>query len=124
MPFVGFVVNKVHPSRPVTSPAKAVEEALAAHPGVAKLGLSGTSRTMAAQTLLAAHAEIETLAVADRRAVDQLRKAGGTTAVLVEVPLLRDDVHDVDRLVGLEQYLLGTPAPVSAAASSGASSSG
>jgi anion-transporting ArsA/GET3 family ATPase len=118
MPFVGFVVNKVHPSRPVTAPAKAVEEALAAHPGVAKLGLSGTTRTMAAQALLAAHAEIETLAVADRRAVDQLRKAGGAAAVLVEVPLLRDDVHDVDRLVGLERYLLGTSAPVPAAASS------
>jgi anion-transporting ArsA/GET3 family ATPase len=118
MPFVGFVVNRVHVSRPVTVPAKAVEDALAAHPGVAKLGLSGTSRTMAVQALLAAHAEIETLAVADRRAVDQLRRAGGAAAVLVEVPLLRDDVHDVDRLVALERYLLGAPAPVAAAASS------
>jgi anion-transporting ArsA/GET3 family ATPase len=122
MPFVGFVVNRVHLSRPVTLPAKAVEDALAAHPGVAKLGLSGTSRTMAVQALLAAHAEIETLAVADRRAVDRLRKAGGSAAVLVEVPLLRDDVHDVDRLVALERYLLGVPAPTPAAASSTVSS--
>jgi anion-transporting ArsA/GET3 family ATPase len=118
MPFVGFVVNKVHPSRPVAAPAKAVEDALAAHPGVAKLGLSGTTRTMAVQALLAAHAEIETLAVADRRMVDQLRRAGGAAAVLVQVPLLRDDVHDVDRLVALERFLLGTPAPAPAAASS------
>ena len=36
----------------------------------------------------------------------ELRGAGGADALLVEVPLLRDDVHDVDRLVGLEQYLL------------------
>jgi anion-transporting ArsA/GET3 family ATPase len=111
MPFVGFVVNKVHVSKPVSTTQRAVEDALAAHPGVARLELSGTSRTMAAQALVAAHAEIETLAVADRSAVDRLRKAGGASAVLVEVPLLRDDVHDVDRLVGLEQYLLGHPPP-------------
>jgi anion-transporting ArsA/GET3 family ATPase len=117
MPFVGFVVNRVHLSRPVTATPKAIDDALAAHAGVAKLGLSGTSRTMAVQALLAAHAEIETLAVADHRAVDRLRKAGGPAAVLVEVPLLRDDVHDVDRLVALERYLLGDPASPPAAAS-------
>ena len=31
-----------------------------------------------------------------------------TKALLVEVPLLRDDVHDVERLVGLERYLLAS----------------
>ena len=46
--------------------ATAIEAALAAHPGVAALGLSGTTRTMAAQALFAAHAELETLADADR----------------------------------------------------------
>jgi hypothetical protein len=35
-----------------------------------------------------------------------MRAAGGERALLVEVPLLRDDVHDVERLVGLERYLL------------------
>jgi len=34
-----------------------------------------------------------------------MRAAGGARALLVQVPLLRDDVHDVDRLVGLERYL-------------------
>jgi anion-transporting ArsA/GET3 family ATPase len=116
MPFVGFVVNKLHVSRPVAAAASAVEAALAAHPGVAKLELSGTSRMMAAQALLAAHAEIETLATADRRAIDRLRAAGGPHALLVEVPLLRDDVHDIDRLVGLERYLLGDAASGAAAA--------
>jgi anion-transporting ArsA/GET3 family ATPase len=121
MPFVGFVVNKVHPSRPLAGigaarPAQ-VEEALAAHPAIVRLGVSGTTRAMAAQALLAAHAEIETLAAADRRAIADLRTAGGARALLVEVPLLRDDVHDVDRLVGLERYLLDAPAPIPAAAS-------
>jgi anion-transporting ArsA/GET3 family ATPase len=124
MPFVGFVVNKVHASRPIAAgigaaqiPAQ-IEAALAADPGVARLGLSVTSRTMAAQALITAHAEIETLAAADRRAVVQLQAAGGPQAVLVEVPLLRDDVHDVDRLIGLERYLLGE-APAAPAAASG-----
>jgi anion-transporting ArsA/GET3 family ATPase len=115
MPFVGFVVNKVFQSRPVTASPAAIEAALAAHPAVAKLELSGTSRTMAAQALLQAHAEIETLAVADRRAIDQLRAAGGATGSLVEVPLQRDDVHDVDRLVALERFLLGEPVPAASA---------
>lgn len=121
MPFVGFVVNKVHASRPLpaglaarTSP---IEEALAANPAVARLGISGTTRSMAAHALLAAHTEIETLAAADRRAIGELRAAGGTQALFVEVPLLPDDVHDVDRLIGLERYLLGAPPTASAAAS-------
>ncbi|HMG57425.1 MAG TPA: ArsA-related P-loop ATPase [Kofleriaceae bacterium] len=121
MPFVGFVVNKIHPSRPLPAGLAArsspVEDALAAHPGVAALGLSGTTRAMAAHALLAAHAEIETLAAADRRAIGSLRSAGGAQGLLVEVPLLRDDVHDVDRLIGLERYLLGAPDTEPAAAS-------
>jgi anion-transporting ArsA/GET3 family ATPase len=123
MPFVGFVVNKIHVSRPLPGAMAAqttpIEDALAAHPGVARLGLSGTTRAMAAQALLAAHTEIETLAAADRRAIGELQAAGGAQALLVEVPLLRDDVHDVDRLVGLERYLLGDAAAVPAAASGG-----
>jgi anion-transporting ArsA/GET3 family ATPase len=111
MPFVGFVVNKVYLSRPVTASPAAIEAALAGHPGVARLELSGTTRTMAAQALIAAHAEIETLAVVDRRAIEKLRAAAGPTGLLVEVPLQRDDVHDVDRLVALERFLLGDPLP-------------
>jgi len=118
MPFVGFVVNKVYLARPVpglgVAAAATIEAALAAHPGVARLALSGTSRTMAAQALLAAHTEIETLAVADRRAIEKLAAAAGATGLLVEVPLQRDDVHDVEHLVALERFLLGDPAPASA----------
>ena len=105
MPFVGFVVNKIHPALPITADTAAIASALAAAPAVAALGLSGTTRTMAAQALFSAHGEIETLAEADRDAIARLREAGGR-ALLVEVPLLRDDVHDVERLIGLERYLL------------------
>ncbi len=106
MPFVGFVINKIHPFHPVTASQASVEAALAAQPQVASLGLSGTTRTMAAQALLAAHAELETLASADRQAIDRLRAAGGPTATLVEVPLQHGDVHDVERLIALEHLLL------------------
>ncbi len=105
MPFVGFVVNKIHPVLPIIADANVVATALGADPAVAALGLSGTTRTMAAQALLGAHGELETLADADRRALGRLRDAGGAGALLVEVPLLEGDVHDVDRLVGLERYL-------------------
>jgi anion-transporting ArsA/GET3 family ATPase len=105
MPFVGFVVNKVHPSRPIAGGVPQIEAALAAHAGVAALGLSATTHRMAAQAFVAAHAELETLAAADREAVSRMRAAGGDRALLVQVPLLRDDVHDVERLVGLERYL-------------------
>jgi anion-transporting ArsA/GET3 family ATPase len=106
MPFVGFTVNRVYPSRPVVITVAQVEAALAAVPSIQALGLSGTTRTMAAQAMSTAHGELEALAAADREAVEKLRAAGGEQAVLVEVPLQRDDVHDVDRLVGLERYLL------------------
>jgi anion-transporting ArsA/GET3 family ATPase len=106
MPFVGFVVNKVHPALPIRADEPAIAAALATHPSVAALGLSGTTRTMAAQALFAAHGELETLAEADRTAIEQLRRAGGSKSLLIEVPLMRDDVHDVSRLVGLERYLL------------------
>ncbi|MBV8758573.1 MAG: ArsA family ATPase [Deltaproteobacteria bacterium] len=107
MPFVGFVVNKIHPALPIRADVTAIASALAAQPQVAALGLSGTTRTMAAQALFTSHGELETLAEADRMAITKLREAS-PGALLVGVPLLRDDVHDVDRLVGLERYLLAS----------------
>jgi anion-transporting ArsA/GET3 family ATPase len=106
MPFVGFVVNKIHPSRPAAATLPQIEAALERHAAVGALGISGTTRRMAAQALLDAHTEIETLAAADKQDLVELRAAGGPDSLLVEVPLQRDDVHDVERLVGLERYLL------------------
>ena len=105
MPFVGFVVNKVLPTRPVMTDVNAVAAALAVQPSVVAAGMSGTTQKMAAQALLAAHAEIEVLAQADRIAIARLH-AAANQALLIEVPMLRDDVHEVASLVGLEQYLL------------------
>jgi anion-transporting ArsA/GET3 family ATPase len=106
MPCVGFVVNKVHPSRPAQVTVASLEAALAANAEVASLGLSGTSRTMSAQALLAAHTDLETLASADRAQIAKMRSAASATEALVEVPLQTSDVHDVERLIALERYLL------------------
>ena len=106
MPFIGFVVNKVHPLLPITADVAVIAKALGAQPSVAALGLSGTTHTMAARALMTAHDELEVLARADRMAIGTLQQAGGDRSLLIEVPLLRDDVHEVKSLIALEQYLL------------------
>jgi anion-transporting ArsA/GET3 family ATPase len=108
MPFVGFVVNKVHVGRPVSMTRDDTARALADAPAVAALGLSGTTLRIAAESLLAAHADLEILAGADRETIGRLQSAGGSDAALVEVPFLREDVHDVQRLVELGRYLVGS----------------
>jgi anion-transporting ArsA/GET3 family ATPase len=105
MPLAGFVINKVHRSRPATLTPAELERKLAAEPTVAALGLSGTSLRMAAEALLAAHAEQELLAEVDRAALEAVRRAGGTDALIVPVPLAREDVHDVDRLIALGRII-------------------
>lgn len=105
MPFVGFVVNKVHPSRPSRADTAEIAAALATHPAVASLKLSSTSHTLAAKALVAAHQDLEALAIADRASIERLQAVRDAASFLVEVPLLRDDVHDVARLVDLERYL-------------------
>ncbi len=107
MPFSGFVVNRVHASRPARGSVADVEIALGAAPPVRALGLSGTSLRMAAEALRGAHADLEVLAAADASAIDRLRAAAGADARLVQVPFLSEDVHDVGRLVDLGRYLVG-----------------
>ena len=107
MPFVGFVVNKVHPARPWHGPVDAHGAASlpVVEAAVTPLALSGTSLRMAAEAMIAAHRELEAKAAADRLALDRLTAAGGRDAIVLEVPFLKEDVHDLDRLAGLGQFL-------------------
>ena len=107
MPFVGFVVNRVHVGLPVGASRDEVARTLADVPAIGALGMSGTSLRIAAESLIAAHADLEVLAAADRETIGRLQTAGGADAALVEVPFLREDVHDVNRLVELGHYLVG-----------------
>lgn len=106
MPFIGFIVNKVLPALPIRVDEPTVVTALAKHPGVAALGVSATTHKIAAQAMFTAHGELETRAEADRSAISRLNAVGGPEALLIQVPLMRDDVHDVGRLVNLERWLL------------------
>jgi len=107
MPFSGFVVNRVHVSRPAQLDVARTVELLGATPAVRDLALSGTSLQMAAEQLLGAHHDLEILAAGDQAAIARLREVGGPTATLVQVPFLREDVHDVARRVDLGRYLVG-----------------
>ena len=107
MPMCGFVVNRVHPSRPLSGPADpaAVAAQLAGHPPVADLALQPGSLRITAESLLAAHADLEVLAVADRRATERIRSAAGPSGSVTEIPLLDEDVHDLAHLRILGQHL-------------------
>jgi anion-transporting ArsA/GET3 family ATPase len=107
MPFSGFVVNRVHTARPARIDVAETVRLLGANAAVAALGMSGTSLQMAAEALVGAHADLEVLAAADQESIAKLRIAGGDAARMVQVPFLREDVHDVARLIDLGRYLVG-----------------
>jgi hypothetical protein len=106
MPMTGFVVNRVHQSRPLPGAIDATAR-LAAYPPVKELGLQTGTLRIAAEALISAHFDFEVLAAADRRAVDALRAAAGTDHPVVAVPMFDEDVHDLSRLAEVGRYLFG-----------------
>ncbi|HLU68392.1 MAG TPA: ArsA family ATPase [Kofleriaceae bacterium] len=115
MPMSGFVVNRVHQARPLAGPPDltTVTAAIEAHPPVADLGFQHGTLRIAAESLLAAHADLEVQAAADRRSIDHLRRVAGEDGSVTEVPLFDEDVHDLARLHSLGEYLFPgqPPAP-------------
>lgn len=114
MPLAGFVVNRVRrhqlaPAADLTVPA--LERALAAQPEVAALALSGTSLRMAAEALAKAYGERELLATVDDHAIVEIRKTAGADALIVPVPLAREDIHDLERLIALGRTITAVPSP-------------
>jgi anion-transporting ArsA/GET3 family ATPase len=107
MPMSGFVVNRVHQHRPLSGPSDlaALAGRLADHPPVAELAFQPGTLHMASESLLAAHADLEIRAAADRRVIDSLRATAGPDSSVTEVPLLDEDVHDIERLRTLGAYL-------------------
>jgi anion-transporting ArsA/GET3 family ATPase len=105
MPFVGFVANRVHQGSGVTAEVSDILPLLTAQPSVTALGLSGTTLRIVAESLVSSHKNAEILAAADRESIGQLVSAMNGEGVMIEVPLLPEDVHDVSRLISLGQYL-------------------
>ena len=103
MPFAGFVVNKVHLTRPVAASKSAIVTALQACPEVAELGYQPSTLRIAAEALLETHAELELLAQIDRRALARFQQASGEATVAV-VPFFDEDIHHVSRLSAVSSY--------------------
>jgi anion-transporting ArsA/GET3 family ATPase len=106
MPFAGFVVNRVHDNLPMEGNAQSIQAALASVPEVQELGLSGSSLKMASEALVASHEDLQAIAKADLEAIDRLREAGGESALLVQVPLFKEDIHHIERLAALGRYIV------------------
>jgi anion-transporting ArsA/GET3 family ATPase len=105
MPFVGFVANRVHASSGIVATVPQVLTELSAQPSVTSLGLSGTTLRIVAESLVTCHRNAEVLASADRDSIGQLIAAMNGQGVLIEIPLLPEDIHDITRLISLGQYL-------------------
>ncbi len=105
MPFVGFVANRVHASSGLSVEVPEILAALSAQPSVTALSLSGTTLRIVAESLVTSHKNAEVLAAADRESIGKLDAVKGASGVLLEVPLLPEDVHDVGKLISLGQYL-------------------
>lgn len=106
MPFAGFVVNRVHADAAIESEPRELEQLVAAHPGVADLGFQPSTLRIATEALCAAHRDMQMLAGADAAAIKRLLEAVGTNTLLVRVPFLEQDIHDIVQLGALGQYLL------------------
>lgn len=111
MPFSGFVVNKVHEDAPIEAGLDSLVAHITADPEVARLGFQQTTLRIATEAMRSAHREMQILAEADRQAVARLEEAGGTSAVLVQVPFFDRDIHDIGHLTRLGSYLMPELAP-------------
>jgi anion-transporting ArsA/GET3 family ATPase len=92
LPFAGVVANRVHPPAPKGDPSKELTELL---------GDDGLARRVART-----FEEQRRLAAQDRKNLTALKKRLGRKP-MIEVPHLDDDVHDLDGLRRMDEYLFG-----------------
>jgi len=94
LPFAGVVANRVRPTAPRGNPS--VELAIVR-------GDEGLARRVART-----FEEERRLAAQDRKNLAALKKRLGRKP-MIEVPHLDDDVHDLDGLRRMDEYLFGQP---------------
>jgi anion-transporting ArsA/GET3 family ATPase len=107
LPLGGFVVNRVHPRRPALEPGLDRASLIARLESRPELrGLPPDDIVQLGADLQRTHAELDALAVLDRKHIDKLRtRLGPSPAPIVEVPLFERDVHDLPALGELLGYL-------------------
>ena len=106
LPLGGFVVNRVHPRRPL--PGGPIDRAalvarLEARPELR--GLPPDDVVQLAADLARTHKELDALAELDEKQIARLRVHDETEAPIVTVPLFERDVYDVPALCELLKYL-------------------
>lgn len=106
MPFVGFVVNKVHDDLPIDIDPAELERRAAALAEIAALGVEPTTLHLGIEALCLAHAELQALAGADKDTIAELLEVAGGHPLLVRVPFFREDIHDIGQLGRLGRYVL------------------
>jgi anion-transporting ArsA/GET3 family ATPase len=97
-----FVINQVHPlvAEPSASAAQLEAEVRA------QLG-PGADAAQLVERMRRALDDARLRAVADRIETDRLERRAGDGALVVEVPVLDEDVHDLRSLHRIAQYLVG-----------------
>ena len=93
LPFAGVVANRVHPAAPRGEPRRRARAA------------AGRPRARRARSLRT-YEEQRRLAAQDRKNLADLRRRLGRKP-MIEVPHLDDDVHDLDGLRRMDEYLFG-----------------
>ncbi len=103
LPLAGFVVNRVHTAGVVPQARADLVAQLSARPELR--GYSPEDIVQIAADFDRTYRDFQALAEIDARQIGRLR-ATAAEAPLVEVPLLDRDVHDVEGLTLIGQYLL------------------
>lgn len=104
MPFEGFAVNKVHKDAPVSTSKSDLVDAIANLEVVASMKLQETTIRITAETLLETHEDLQKLADADKESIERL-VAAAPKAIRTFVPFFSKDVHRVEGLAKLRDYL-------------------
>jgi anion-transporting ArsA/GET3 family ATPase len=105
MPLAGFVVNRVLPPPPGPQLGVAAIEAALARRGELD-ELPASERTAAAQAFAAADAADRATAHAQQQQIQRLRAIIQPGHVLVQVPLMEHDIHDLAGLFELATHLV------------------
>ncbi|HZS35726.1 MAG TPA: ArsA-related P-loop ATPase [Polyangia bacterium] len=105
MPLGGFVVNRVHATRPTAIGREELIRRLTARPELR--GYPPDDVVQVASDLDRTWREFQALAEIDRREVARLRQVSGGRVPLVEVPFFDQDIYDVAGLSAMVQYLAG-----------------
>lgn len=107
MPFAGFVINKVHSDHPSHADLDTLVRELSLNTEIDALGLQSGSKRIAAESLLNAYDDLQVLAESDKQTIEVLH-AAAPNAERVLVPFFKQDVHQIESLGRLRDYLFAS----------------